>query len=205
MAAINTEKLSTNNLILVLLLVSLLAVGVSVLVSKSLITTIVRDTNVAKKKIATDKVLSNDVDAAPKLVSAYQGLGSVSTLLTDALPTDVDFPSILVTLDNMANVAGVKVTSVGPAVADTSSTPAAVPSTDASLAPTPQTYLFSVTASGTYDKIVKLMGNIEKSARPFRIVDAQFTGSGSALNVTLNITTYYQDKAVLPFSTEIVK
>ncbi len=207
---VKAENLSNNNLMIVMLLISLLAVGVSVLVGKSLVTTIVRDTTVVKKESAADKQLSSDKDAAPKLVDAYGQLNDKTKLVADALPTEPDFPSLIVTLENMAKTAGVTLKSVTPAQAGASSVDAsagatAAASTDTSVAPTPQSYKFGISFSGTYASLTKFLTVIETSARPMRVLDMQLAGGGSALSGQFDVETFYQGKAQLPFGKETVK
>jgi Tfp pilus assembly protein PilO len=201
-AAINTEKLSNNNLAIILLLISLLVLGAAGLATKALAKTIKRDTTVLQKKLAAEDQLTKNLTAAPTLVTAYGELGPRKALLADALPDKADFPSLMVTLENIALMSGAKLKVIAPiegtvVAADASASDASTP--------TPQAYQFSISLSGNYDALLKYIGGLETSARPMRILSSSFTGSGSLLNVELAIETYYQDKAKLPFGTEIVK
>jgi hypothetical protein len=210
MAATKSEKLSTNNLTIVMLLVTLLTIGVTVFAAKALYSTIARDTLVVQKKVAADKQLKENVKSAPLLVDAYSELHEEAGKLADALPTSADFPSLIVTLENMTRSVGLKLKSVTPvtaAVDPATGLPAAATgvSADASVPPAPQNYGFSVLFSGNYEGLINLLEGIETSARPMRVVNVQMTGSGSALSGQIDAQTYYQDKAVLPFSTERVK
>jgi Tfp pilus assembly protein PilO len=202
-AAIKTEQLSSNNLIIIILLVTLLVVGVTALVGKSLVTTIIRDTKVVQKKSAAEKQLKKNVEAAPKLVSSYAQMQEKAGVLADALPNTPDFASLIVTLENMTNVAGLKLKSVTPAAGISAEGETAVG--DSSVSPAPQPYKFGLVFSGTYVGLTKLLTEIETSARPMRVLDMQLTGGGSSLNGILDLETYYQAKAQLPFSTETVK
>lgn len=199
-----TEQLSGNNLVIIVLLITLLVVGVSVLVGKSLVTTIARDSKVDKKKVAAEKQLKADVEAAPNLVDAYKQLGDKTPVLADALPNTPDFPSLIVTLENMSHIAGMKLKTVTPAAVASDETTGTT-ANDISVAPKPQPYKFTISVSGGYPGMNRLMSLIETSARPMRVLDIQLTGSGSALTGNIDLETFYQDKAQLPFSKETVK
>jgi Tfp pilus assembly protein PilO len=116
-ATTKTEKLSGNNLMIVLLLVTFLVVGISALLARALTGSIVLDTKVVKAKTTANKNLTADLTAAPQLVQAYSALGPEAQTLSDALPNDSDFPGLIVTLENMSNAAGLKLKSVAPTVA----------------------------------------------------------------------------------------
>ena len=208
MAAIKAEKLSSNNLIIIMLLITLLALGAAGLIGKALVTSIVRDTKVVTAKSAADKNLKTDLAAAPDLVSAYSNLNDKARIIADALPTEPDFPSLIVTLETMTTDAGLQLKTVTPAVATdttTTGTPTSTPSTDASVPPQPQTYKFGVNFTGSYTSLYKFLSEIETSARPMRVVDIQMAGGGSSLTGQIDMETFYQDKAQLPFSEVTVK
>lgn len=197
-----TEKLSTNNLTIILALLSLLAIGATVLVARAQIIVIVRDTKVVKAQSKADENLKKDLAAAPQLVAAYSQLGSTAALVSDALPNTVDFPALIVALENMSVESGVvlkTVTTTGvPAAAETSKV-------GASTVGVPKTYNFGIDLDGSYTTISKLLTTIELSARPMRVNAVRFSGSGGSLSTSIDAETYYQDKAVLPFSKEIIK
>ena len=72
MASINAEKLSTNNLIIIMLLISLLAIGATVLVGKALVGSIVRDNKVVSAKQLADKNLKTDLANAKNDIELTQ-------------------------------------------------------------------------------------------------------------------------------------
>jgi Tfp pilus assembly protein PilO len=193
--------LSGNNLLIVMLLISLLVVGVSGIVVKSLFGAISRDLKVLDAKNKADKQLTANLEAAPKLVASYQGLGATATALTDALPNTADFPGLISLLENMASDAGLTLKSISP----TPVTGDVAVEAGSTGAPQPQPYSFSIAFDATYDAMLHFLGNLESSARPMRITGLQVNGSGSALSGTLDVQTFYQDKAQLPFSKETIK
>ena len=204
MPATKTEQLSGNNLVIIILLITLLVVGVTGLVGKSLVTTIFRDKKVLDKKVTAEEQLTKDIDAAPKLVDSYQQLKEKAGVLADALPGDPDFPSLIVTLENMTRSAGLKLKSVTPSQAVVADAGVAA-TADVSVAPAPQPYKFTIVITGSYPSLIKMLGGLETSARPMRVLDIQLTGGGNSLTGLVDVETYYQDKAQLPFSKESVK
>lgn len=206
-------ELSNNNYLVVILLVTLLVVGGVGLAGKILLTTGLRDTKVLLAKNAAVKQLDDNLSNAPQLAQAYQNLGPSSRLLADALPTNSDFPGLIALLENLSGVAGVNLKSVTPSLTTAATTAPGAGTTTGSAtqtassggAPTAQKYGFSLGVDGSYDAIGKLLAGFEVSARPMRVTNVQFSGTGKALTAQIDATTYYQDKASLPFTTETVK
>jgi hypothetical protein len=213
-----TDKLSSNNLLMVLLLVSLLIVGATALVAKSLIQGIVRDSSVLSKMNAAESILTKNLDSAPQLVSAYANL-SVATraTLTDALPTTSDFPGLIVALENISSDSGSTLKNVSPgqvsldpnanatAAGTVTTTTAAAASDGAVPVPAPKTYNYTIAFDGTYASLQKFLGDLELYTRPMRVTSLKLSGSGTALSGTVDVQTFYQDKASLPFGKETVK
>lgn len=197
-------ELSGNNLMIVMLLITFLVLGGSVLIGKSLFEGIVRDTKVLNKKLAAEKQMKANVEAAPRLISSFGELGEKKVKLDDALPATPDFPSLIVTLENMTKNAGMKMKSIAPSTAGAGDETAAA-AADSTAAPAPTQYGFNVTFVGSYDSLQKFLGFVETSARPMRVVDIQLAGSGSAMTGQINLVTYYQGPAQLPIGTETVK
>ncbi len=193
-------QLSNNNYIIVLVLISLLVVGGSVLVGNAMLGTLLRDAKVVVAKDKANKQLDKDVTAAPVLVSNYNQLGSRQKLIMDALPTDADFPGLLGYMEGMSGVAGMSLKLIGPSAT-------VAPSTADTSGGTakPQMYSFNMNLEGNYASLVKLLGLIEQSARPMRVTDIQVTGTASSLSAIMDVTTWYQDKATLPITTEEIK
>jgi hypothetical protein len=196
--------------------VTFLAVGGTALVAKFMVASIQLDAKVLQKKGVANKNLDTDLDAAPKLVDAYNALDTKAGVLADALPTTVDFPALIVEMENIANGSGLKLKTVAPelasqlgtssaAAAPASSSGAAPVATSGASEPTPQPYTFTLSYDGTYDSLVRLLTSLETSARPMRVIGVQATGSGSALSGVVDVQSYYMDKAQVPISQETVK
>jgi len=208
-------KLSNNNLMIVMVLISLLVVGVSALIGKALVGSILRDTKVISAKSKADKQVKEDVTSAPKLVDAYNVLGSAANTLNDALPNSKDMPSLLVTLENMSNDSGLGLKSITPAVPAIAATApisdqngqssVAASSSSGSPAVTPNPFNLVIDYDGSYPALAKFLGDIEQSVRPMKVTSVTMNGNGSALTGEIDLTTYWQSPAQLPFSTETIK
>ena len=205
MAATNNKpqkQMSSNNLYIVLALVTLLAVGAGAIISKNLVASVELNTKVISAKSTATKQLSTDLQAAPALVDSYNSLGSEQKTLSDALPLYADFPDLLVTLDNMSSNAGLTLKSIAPntTTATSSSTADAAPvgAGNASTAP------FSISFEGTYASLTRMLNQLETSARPMRVLDISLSGTGSDLTGSMDVDTFYQPAATMPFSTETI-
>ncbi|HSX03068.1 MAG TPA: hypothetical protein VLI05_07235 [Candidatus Saccharimonadia bacterium] len=203
MASSTKKPLSNNNYFVVLLLISLLVLGVAGFAAKTLVTNIIRDTKAVSAQSKANGQLDQDLQAAPQLVEAYQSLGTQKDLIAAALPNSADLPGFIALMENLSGSVGVNLKSVAPsltAVAATGATAAA-----SSAASTPQPYNLTLTLEGNYNALQGLLKAIEQSARPIRVTAAQITGSANDLSIQLDITTYYQGQASLPFKKEVIK
>lgn len=202
--------LAGNNLIIVLILVSFLAVGLTALIGKSLVQTIMLDQKILTAKDKADKKLAENLNNAPKLVKSYADLGALTRVVNDSLPVSKDVPSLLVTLENMSAQSGLRVKSVTPLSVLTSAPQSSASSTGAVSddqvgVPLPKSFKVTVMFDGSYASLLKFLANVELSARPMKLANLQLSGSGSALSGQAEIQTYYQDKATLPIVMEGVK
>ena len=194
------QNLSNNNFIIMAILITLIAVGVTVLVGKGLVTTIILDSKVIAKKNTANKQLENNLKSAPKLVDAYQQLGDTKKIVADALPNSSDFSGLIAQLENMAGVSGVTIKTIAP---DASVAPEAA--ARASDTPQPQQYKVAVTVTGNYASFQKFLATVENSVRPMKATTLQISGDGSNLTFGISLSAYYQGIATIPYKLEGVK
>lgn len=194
------QNLSNNNFIIMAILITLIVVGVTVLVGKGLVTTIILDSKVIAKKNTANKQLDANLKSAPQLVDAYKKLADTKKIVADALPNTSDFSGLIAQLENMAGLSGVTIKSIVP-----DNSVVAVKAASASDTPQPQQYLFAVTMTGNYDSFQKFLTAVENSARPMKVTTLQVSGAGSDLTFGLSLTAYYQDVATIPYKLEVVK
>jgi hypothetical protein len=223
------KQMSSNNLVIMMVLISLIVIGVTALAVKFLVTSIILDSHVLKDKLTADSTVKQDVNNAPQLINSFNALGTEAQSLNDALPTSVDYPSLVIEMENMAGSAGVTLTGVtttentvtassaassgsGPTVSTGPSASAGTPGTASTTATggsssvnAPQQFTFTITYNGSFDATTRLVGELESSARPMEVTGVTLNGTGSALNGSVNVTTWYTSPAQLPFGTETVK
>jgi hypothetical protein len=135
---------------------------------------------------------TNDANATPPD-------GSNSRIVLDSLPTSFDFPALLTSLSKMMADAGVN----GPQVNGTDD-PGMAKST-ASAAPTPVPITVAANASGNYSSVKKLVNDFERSVRPFDITSISLSGDSNVLNMSVQLTTYYQPATTFAAQTKGVK
>jgi Tfp pilus assembly protein PilO len=205
MATKTTSKLSNNNYFIVLLLITLIVLGATVLGAKALVTGIMRDTEVYKAKALASDNLTKDLLAAPNLVDNYKALGSKQQLIADALPNTTELPGLMAMLENLSASSGTNLKSISPSQSSVASPTTTTPATGTVTPPKPQPYNVSLTFDGSYASLKQLLAAIEQSARPMRVTALQLSGAGNNLSVQMEATTYYQDKATLPISMKTVK
>ncbi len=204
-ASKQADKLSANNLMVVLMLVSLIIVGATALVAKTLIVGLIRDSKVLSAENKANNTLKEDLKNAPLLVSAYQGLGPKANLLADALPVDSNFPSIIVAIENMSRDSALSLKNVAPAFNPSAAVGTAGASGSGIDAPKPSLYNFSLNFDGSYISVQKMLGDLETYDRPIRVKGLKLSGNGTSLSGTIDVETYYQAKAKLPVSQETIK
>ncbi|HUC86895.1 MAG TPA: hypothetical protein VMR75_01015 [Candidatus Saccharimonadales bacterium] len=202
-----------NNYIAVIAVVTVLVVLVCGLAAKSLLGSIILDgklivhTNQAKTDL--DTKLRN----IPILISNYNALGSKQQLIADALPNDPDFPALISIAQAMSADSGLTLKSISPdnSASNTAVNPGAVgaavtPGATTSVSSTkPTPYLFDVEVAGTYPQVVHFFDDVQLSARPMKVVNTDFNGDGSALQVSIILQTYYQGAANTNDKTETLK
>jgi Tfp pilus assembly protein PilO len=193
------KELSANNYVAIVVAIVLVIVLISGFVANSLIRDIILNTKViaAKQKAISD--LNTKLDDAPKLIEAYNQLGSRKDLIKHSLPNTADFPQLVSIIESMGGTAGVTVKSVEPSAGVTAQTTG--PANNSSAKP----YVFSTTLEGPYPKILALLKNIEISSRPMKVSSVQFTGNSGNVAAEIVITTYYQDPADIKDKTEVIK
>jgi hypothetical protein len=202
-------QLSNNNLIIIMILVSVLVIGVSGIAVNALWKSIQLDGKVITKKSVADKQVKADVAAAPNLIESYKALGPQGAILEDAMPTTVDYPSLLVTFENMSKDTGLVLKDVTPSSVLGANTTPAPASTSGSATPTPQSASYAVTLKGSgtnsYEALKSMLDHVEKSARPMTINGVTIAGSSSGISAVISLDTYYMDASALPFSMETVQ
>jgi hypothetical protein len=195
------STLSVVNYLLIMIGVSVLAIGAAGIVGRGLVVDIIQQVNIQNAKTKANNQLDADSGSASQLITNYKNMDSATqTLISDSLPITADQPGFLAMLDSMAKQAGLTLRTYSPAQLVTSN----LTSAGAGI-PAPQNMDVNLGLNGSYTALSKMFGLIEKSARPIRVNSIQVSGSGNSLSIQLSVTTYYQEKASLPFKLEALK
>ncbi|MBI4034740.1 hypothetical protein HY380_02470 [Candidatus Saccharibacteria bacterium] len=225
--AIPTKRLQIDKAQQTILMVVAGAVVVSIfsLVSaKRLLSEASFQRQVVNSKRDAAKQLSQDVAAANQLTSRYATifanssestnvLGGRNTSSSNALPPDgdnprivlnalpsvYDFPALISSVSRILSGAGISNPSI-------SGTDQSATTNDApTFSPQPQPINLSVSGSGSFYNVKKLIRDLERSIRPFDVTNLQLSGSNANMTISLNLTTYYQPAKALTISTETVQ
>jgi Tfp pilus assembly protein PilO len=201
-SATEAAQLSNNNYFIILGLITLLVLGVGVFAAKIFISDIRHSSKVLTSDNIANRQLDSDLSAAPLLIASYNTLSAQSMVtLKDAMPATSDFPGLISLLESAGNQDGILFSAISPSLTNDASAPTPDSTTTGSY----QTLDASASFSGTYPSLVKLITSLEQSARPITIDSIDMSGSSTSISGTLNITTYYEDKASLPFTTGNIK
>lgn len=166
---------------------------------------------VISAKGKADKALQQKVEDAPKLIQDYKDLGDRKKLIEHGLPTSADFPQIVSIASAVATTSGATLMSVSPSSSDAATAAAAATTASGAPAPTsvapagPSTTSYSVTVKGNYSQLITVFKGLETSVRPMRVTSIELAGTSAQLNATITVTTYYQGKATVEDTTEVVK
>ena len=121
-----------------------------------------------------------------------------SELVLDALPSKFDFPELAASINNLAEEAGVELSSfngtdLGSDTSGSSSNPRA------------QEIPFSMRVVGSYSGISKFLRGIENSIRPITVLSIDLTGSSSNLQASVTAETVYQPAVDLTIQKETIQ
>ncbi len=186
-----TRHLSTSGLIALLLVVATVGVVLSFVFSRQLVGDILFNNKVISAKNEVNTTLKQNLDAVPELKTNYQRLqqdGPKTSEILEALPTTEDFGPFSATMEALSARAGVQL--LGITLEGTNLVvEGAEPVTSVS-GPQPVNYRLSMT--GSYDKLVTVIKNLQLNNRPIRIQSISFSGEEPKILAEISITTYYQ-------------
>ena len=165
-----------------------------------------------QKKSYNDRVIGAKNSAKTQIEKNSENLDKLNSQFPDlqkratnndktilhALPPSYDYAALVTSMEFLAQQSGVKLASgIG---ADESGS--AIKDQNTSV---PVEIKLNLTASGSYDGIVKYVNNLEKSIRPIIITSIDFSGNNSDLQAAIVAKTYYQPARTLDASKEAIK
>lgn len=199
-------------------------VGVFCLVScKTLLSKVLYQQKVLSASHKAVKQLDTNLADASQLTNQYQGLFENNNptnflggrndaspnavppnvdnarLALDALPVTYDYPALIASLTKILTNSGLSAPTI--TGTDQTATTSSTPSND------PQSVPITVTISGTgsTSSIQSVLNSLEKSIRTFDVTNLQLSGSGSQVNLTASVTTYFQPAKTLGITQEKIK
>ena len=189
--ALEKKTLSANNYVAVMALIAVAAVVLTGYIATILGKEVILQTKLIAKKYEAQQKYEIKVENAKSLVERYNQLGPTRDLIEHAVPNTPDFPQVVSLIEFAGKSAGVKVVTISP---DASGATAS-DTTASAIGAEPQTVRFGLDLEGSYGRIVAFMQNLELSARPMKVIAADFKGSDSTLKVSLEVETAYQVKS----------
>lgn len=157
-------------------------------------------TIIDKKAKASDQLEAN-IAAVAKLEDEFKKLESSqinSGLVLDALPSKYDFPALATSIEKMTAISDVELDSfVGEDLSASS--------VGSQGQPVAVEIPFSVSVLGSYENIMKFVDNMQKSIRPFNIIEMSIQASGEGnLQADFRMKTYYLPSKSLEIRKESV-
>lgn len=186
-----------NTTVIVAAAIAAAVVVFSLFASKALIDKISYQNKVISKRNTANEQLEKNIEAKDQLVASYTAFNdspesvigtaeSNSKVVLDALPSKYDFPALNTSIDGIIAGAGMSVESIAGSDLEVSAE-------QSSIDPQPVAIPFEFTAKGSYEAAQKLITDLQRSIRPFKIISIDFTASeGGAISVTVVGETYYQ-------------
>ena len=177
-----------------------------------------QDRVISAKRDARDQP-KKDIDAVSDLKSSYEAFtstaqnaiggnpsgagsqdGNNAKIVLDALPSSYDFPALATSLETLVANQGVKINTISGT--DDGATQSANTS---SSAPQPIAIPFTLSVTGSYPNVQKVISSLEKSIRPIQIQTLDISGSKDSLNLSVTAQTYYQPAKSLNITTKVIK
>jgi len=124
--------------------------------------------------------------------------GDNARIVLDGLPSSYDFPALVTSISKILNMDGI--TNPGVGGSDESGTVTNTPSGS----PTPVTINIPISGTASYQNLIKLLGDLQRSIRPFDITNLQISGGVQNMNFNLQTTTYYQPAKKIDVGSKVV-
>jgi Tfp pilus assembly protein PilO len=121
-----------------------------------------------------------------------------SKIVLDALPSKYDFPALTTSMEYIVSGAGTALTALTGTDQETSAE-------QSSKSPKPIEIPLEVGVSGNYESIQKLIKDLERSIRPFKVKSIKLSGEDTNMTMNVTLVTYYQPSTELGIEEKVVK
>jgi Pilus assembly protein, PilO len=197
-----------NSLMLIATAATTVVVVFSLVAANSLWKQMTYQNKVIGLKSDANQQLEKNIQEAENLKTAYDAfenstesvIGTAdknSKVILDALPSKYDFPALATSLEGIINGAGTKIVNI-------TGVDNEVQAEQNSISPKPIEIPVDITAAGPYTNIQKLIDDMRRSIRPFKIATLSLTGNDGALNAKITAITYYQPEKRLDIEQKVV-
>lgn len=192
----------------------------SLVASKSLMDQRAYNDKVIGAKKDTLQQLKTNLDARDQLVRSYDTFqnseinviggssngtggnnGDNASIVTDSLPFRYDFPALTTSLEKMITLRELGINSI-------TGTDDAVAQQQNLLSAAPEAISipFEISVTGPYSNIQLLINDMQKSIRPFVILNISLTAAGEgSMNATITAQTFYQPSKELIITKEVIQ
>lgn len=165
------------------------------------------DLTAANQLITSYTTVFNDSQKATNIIGgkntqnkkAVPPDGNNANIVLDALPTSYDFPALISSLSQILKDSQINNPNItGTDLSDSTSN---APQAD----PQPVAIQLSISGNGSIDNVKRLLRTLERSIRPFDVINLQLRGSNNDMSVTIQLQTYFQPAKTLTISSKEVK
>jgi hypothetical protein len=160
------------------------------------------------------KIVKQNNDEVKKLTLAYNGFtnepinllggnpvgtgpkdGLNSKLILDALPSKYDYPALVSSIEKLLVEGGYRLENIGGSEGSLSQA-----GSDQTSSTGPIEMKINFTVNESYERVFKLLHEIESSIRPMHIDSISLSGSDQSIRANVSLTTYYQPQSVFTTS-----
>ncbi len=197
-----------NQLILISAAVTTVIVVFSLVADNSLIKQMGYQNKVIGLRSKANTQLATNIKNVTSLKTSYEAFENTnesvigtadknSKIVLDSLPSKYDFPALATSLEALINGSGSTIVNI------TGTDNEADAQQDSA---TPQTVEipFEVSAKGTFTTAQKLILDMERSIRPFKIASITLSGSDTTLDTKVSAKTYYQPEKRLGVQQKVI-
>jgi Tfp pilus assembly protein PilO len=191
-----SHTLSSNQFIVVMVMVAVVIWVLGLLVSRAVFKTISFNNRLLEQKQVIDRTLGSNIKTVDSLKSAYQELetlGPVPKTIVQALPDTADLPAVVSRFEALINASGLEFSTFTLRAAPTSSLQGQnVARSLSSVTTPPQRITYNVGADGSFPNIIKMLRNLENEITPTRLTEVKINGTQQQASAILSIVGFYQ-------------
>lgn len=200
----------TNTVMFVTIGLASAIISFSIISTISLSRRLSYQSKVINARVNSEKQLKTNYSELQKLVTSYKSFDGAaesvigtkdnnSKIVLDALPSKYDFPALTVSIDKIFKLTG-GLSSLSISGSDQEAT-----AQQSSINPTPIEIPLTIGGRGSYENIQKLVLNLQRSIRPFKISKVSLSGNQKDMTFSINMVTYYMPAKNLEIQLKEVK